>query len=425
MKKSVTVKLSDLVPYEKNNKIHWDNVDHIAKSIKRNGYITPIIVDENNEILAWHGRKLAMQKLWIEEAEVMQVTWLTDKQKRDFRIADNKTTELSEWNLEAIEFELWEIDSPELNELFPEIDLNAIELDEDKEDEVPEMTADIIVEVGDIFTLGEHRLMCGDSMQEASIKKLLANKNKKTTHCISDPPYWIEYSPDAYGMIKNDDRILDYTHLASQYTDWYFCMWTWYQVVEEWITLIKNTFWCLNNMIIRHKWGGWMWDTLRNLSQDFEIMLVVNRGNTLSTDYRWNVTWYWNTKEKQEFIRKAKRTELQKLLHDITEGQTLWKVKKDLPASYLHPTQKPVEINERVLWNFTSVFENVLDLFLWSGSNLLACEKMRRVCYGMELDPKYIQVILKRYHDYTKGQKEIKCITRELDLSPILYDGKK
>lgn len=113
-----TINIKDLKEYWKNNKIHKDNVLEIVKSIQANTYIAPIIVDENYEILAWHWRKLALENLWSKEIEVLIIEWLSDKQKKDYRLRDNKLSELSQWNFENIEFELEELDIPELNELF-------------------------------------------------------------------------------------------------------------------------------------------------------------------------------------------------------------------------------------------------------------------------------------------------------------------
>lgn len=302
-----------------------------------------------------------------------------------------------------------------------ELETASDEDDKEKiEDVVPETPKDIIVEVGDVFQMGEHRLMCGDSMNEENIQKLLEGRSEKTTHCISDPPYGIAYSPDSFDMIKNDDRILDYTALAEKYTNGYFCMWTGYQVVDDWVKLIKSTFEKVTNMIIWHKGGGCMGDCERNLAQDFEILLVSNRKNKLATDYRGSATWYWNREEKEAYLEKASKDEMRDVLTKIGNGDTLWKVNKDHGSDYLHPTQKPVEINQRVIANFTFRDDNVLDLFGGSGSNLIACEKTRRTCYMMELDEKYIQVILKRYNDYMKGDGNIECMNRELDLTPIL-----
>ncbi len=130
----ITKKLKKVsfIPYEINTKIHGVNVEEIANNIQRNEYITPIIVDEDFIILAWHGRRLALEHLWEKETEVVQVIWLTEEQKTDFRISDNKIAELSEWNIEILQVELHNV-SIDLQPLFPEIDLEEIELSEDTE----------------------------------------------------------------------------------------------------------------------------------------------------------------------------------------------------------------------------------------------------------------------------------------------------
>lgn len=114
-------------------------------------------------------------------------------------------------------------------------------------------------------------------MSEECIKTLLKGRNGNKTHCISDPPYGIAYNPDRHGMIKNDDVILDYTELGKKYSNGFFCMWTGYQVVDKWMTILRKTFENINNVIIWHKGGGGMGDCARTLAQDYEILLVVNR----------------------------------------------------------------------------------------------------------------------------------------------------
>lgn len=129
------IKLSDLKAYDRNNKKHSANVDEIVKSIQANTYISPIICSSDYTILAWHGRKLALDKLGMKEAEVLIISWLSKKQERDFRLRDNKLTELSEWDFENIKFELDELDIPELTELFDQedIDFDNIKSNEDRE----------------------------------------------------------------------------------------------------------------------------------------------------------------------------------------------------------------------------------------------------------------------------------------------------
>lgn len=416
------VKISDLKPYDKNNKNHpKSQIDLLVKSIKEFWFTNPILLSEDNSIIWWHWRLEAIKQLWWNEAPCVYIKDLTDKQIRKLRLLDNKLAELSEDNIENIKFELEELQDMELNELY---DLWLTTDEEAKreeiEDNIPEIDENnIIVQQWDIFKLWNHYLQCWDSMNEEDIKKLLHYSNKEIkTHCISDPPYWIAYNPDKHWMIANDDKILDYTELAKKYTNWFFAMWTWYQVVDIWKQIIEKTYWKVNNMIIWHKWWWWMWDCARSLAQDFEILLVNNRWNFIQW-YRWGTTWYWNQPNKNDFLLKAKKEELKDILEEITKWQSLWKVGKDYTNTYLHPTQKPIEINDKVLEHFTARWEQVLDLFWWSGSNLLSCEKNWRVCFMNELDTKYIQVILKRYYDYTEGKKEIKCLNRDLDLQTI------
>lgn len=165
-----------------------------------------------------------------------------------------------------------------------------------------------------------------------------------------------------------------------------------------------------------------MWDTSRTLAQDFEILLVSNRKNEIQWISRGNVTWWFQKDEKEKRLKDAKKEQIADILKHEINWQSLWKVKKDNNISYMHPTQKPVEINVRVLENFTKIWDSVLDLFWGSGSNLLACEKVNRKCYMMELDPKYVEVIIKRFNTVLKWTKNIECVNRDLDLSSIL-DG--
>lgn len=418
--------LSELKKLSNNPRtIKTEDMEKLKASIKKFWVIEgrPFLVSTRtgeNVIIGWNMRYEACKALWIEEVPVHIFDNLTEEEEREIIIRDNVSN--GEWDMEALANE-WDV--KDLNEWGVDIEIPKT-LEEEKEeieDNVPELEQEIIyVQKGDIFQLGSHKLMCGDSMDDEYIQKL-TEWITWITHCISDPPYWIAYDNSKKGwhwMIKNDDKILDYTQLANKYTNWYFCMWTWYQVVDDWSKLIKNTFWKLTNMIIWHKWGWGMWDTERNLIQDFEILLVSNRWNKLATDYRWNSTWYFQKEEKEEFLKTAKKEQLKCILENEIKWKCIWKVWKDNGVEYMHPTQKPVEINQRVLETYVNQWENVLDLFWWSWSNLIACEKTNRKCYMMELDEKYIQVIIKRFYEYTDWKVEIKCTNRQLDISLII-----
>lgn len=173
-------------------------------------------------------------------------------------------------------------------------------------------------------------------MDEECIQKLIEGKNGNKTHCISDPPYGIAYNPDKHGMIKNDDKILDYTELGKKYSDGFFCMWTGYQVVDKWMTIVKNTFQKITNLIIWHKGGGGMGDCARTLAQDYEVLIVTNRGNEIQ-GHRGSATWMWNVEEKEEFMKRASKDLLKQVLTEISKGQCIWKVGKDDTSSYMHP----------------------------------------------------------------------------------------
>jgi len=233
-----------------------ENFKKLVKSIKDFPEmldIRPIVVNKEMIILWWNMRYKACKEAGLKEIPVI-IADLSEEKQKEFLIKDNVSG--GEWDMDMLANE-WEI--KDLNDWGVDIK-ETITPDEQKElieDEVPEDPKKIIVEYWDIFQLWNHYLQCGDSMNEEDIKKLLSYSNSENiTHCISDPPYWIAYTNDKHWMIKNDDKILDYTSLAKKYTNWFFAMWTGYQVVDEWIKLCKETFESLNNIIIWHKGGG-------------------------------------------------------------------------------------------------------------------------------------------------------------------------
>ena len=409
-------RVEELVPYARNSRTHSESqVEQIASSIREFGWTNPILVDGEDGIIAGHGRVLAAKRMGMSEVPVIELTHLTESQKKALVIADNKLAlnagwdntmlalELEDLKLEGFDLALTGFGQDEINALNPHVKEGLT--DEDAVPEIPEVPK---TQLGDIYKLGSHYLMCGDSTKEKDVAKLVSFFGDATKHCISDPPYGIAYDPKTvkYGMIKNDDVFLDYIGLAKKYTDGFFFMWTSYQVVDEWIKRIRVDFEKITNLIIWHKGGGGLRDCLKTLATDFEIALVVNRGNAIQSS-RTGAVWDYQKESRKEYIAKRKKEELVAVLNNIIDGQTVWKIKKDNTSSYLHPTQKPVEVNQRALTFFTKRGDVVIDLFLGSGSNMIACETLGRRLGGMELDPKYCDVIVKRWQEFTGKEAEL------------------
>ena len=409
-----TAKPDDLIPYENNARMHSaTQVDEIAQSIQTFGFTIPILIDPDNVIIAGHGRNLAAQKLGLKEVPCIVADGWTEAQKKAYIIADNKLPMNAEWDDDLLGEELRRISEMDFDMSvigFTDTELEDLMNEKDEtpdpgltdEDDVPDAPDEPCTQLGDIWHLGDHVLMCGDSTDEETVKTLLTHANSKRTHCISDPPYGIAYDPkgDKYGMIQNDDTFLDYVALAEKHTNGFFFMWTGHQVVDEWLQRTKAVFEKVNNLIIWHKGGGGLGDCARTLAQDFEIGIVCNRGNKIRSR-RTGAFWSDETEAKTEWVKKATKNELAEVVRHFINGETSWVIGKDNTATYLHPTQKPVSVNQKALEAFTTRGDTVVDLFLGSGSNLIACETLGRQMLGMELDPKYCDIIIKRWQDFT------------------------
>ena len=405
--------IGDLVPYARNSRTHSESqVAQIAASIKEFGWTNPVLLDGENGIIAGHGRVMAAQKLGEKQVPTIELGHLDEHQKRAYIIADNKLALNAGWDDEMLSLEISDLKDAGYDLRFTGFTQDEINQLGDKpkegltdEDAIPEIKDEPKTKHGNIYQLGDHILMCGDSTNEKDVAKLVSYFGDEHKHCISDPPYGIAYDPKTvkYGMIKNDDVFLDYIGLAKKYTNGFFFMWTSYQVVDEWINRVKQDFEKITNLIIWHKGGGGMGDCLRTLATDYEIAIVVNRGNEIQSS-RTGAVWDYQKDKRKEFLGKCKKDELIDVLQNIIDGETVWKIKKDNTSTYLHPTQKPVEVNQRALTSFTKRGDVVIDLFLGSGSNLIACETLERKLGGMELDPHYCDVIVKRWEEFT-GKK--------------------
>ena len=238
---------------------------------------------------------------------------------------------------------------------------------------MPEAPEQPVTVEGDVWLLGRHRLMCGDSTSLDAVEKLM--DGAKANMVFTDPPYGVDYQSnmrtksEKFDVLKNDDTFLDIAPIIEAVSIGWVFVWTSWKVLPQWLDQMES-FGYPTNQVIWFKGGGGIGDLKKTFSSDYETALVWNRGAELT----------------------GKRI------------GSVWRVGKDGAAAYVHPTQKPVELGVEAIDKTTRSGASVLDLFGGSGSTLIACEKTARDCRMMELDPKYCDVIIKRWQDFT-GQE--------------------
>ena len=366
------IPIDQLKPYEKNAKLHPpEQVEHIANSIREFGFRQPLVVDKDNVLVIGHGRLLAAKKLGLDTVPCVRADDLTDEQIKALRLVDNKTNE-SEWDFGLL--------GGELDDIF-EIDMSqfGFELAEDDEpaevveDEAPE-EVETRCKLGDIWQLGTHRLICGDSTDPAVVDRLMDGVKADMVFC--DAPYGYKYESnhqDKYEMLQNDDKILDFIPaiwgaMKDNCPVYEFCGW---QSLKQWLEYFENTSLDLKNVIIWKKNNWSMGDLKGAYAGQYEVILYLNKG----------------------------RVEL-----NGARDTDIWEFDREPPK--MHPTMKPIELIAYALNKSSKKDDVVLDCFGGSRSTLIACEQTGRKCYTCEIDPKYVDVIIARYEKLT-GNKAV------------------
>lgn len=378
-----------LIPYANNARTHSDaQVTQIASSIKEFGFNNPVLLDQNGGIIAGHGRVMAAKKLGMTEVPCIELAHLTDAQRKAYILADNRIALNSDWDSQLLSIEFKELDESgiDLQLLGFNADeigalLNPVEETEGltDEDAVPEVPADPITKLGDVWLLGRHRLMCGDSTSIDAVEKLMAGQ--KADMVFTDPPYGMFLNTNYDSMFSNDK-----THKKTGDR---------FDVVKgdhddfnpDFINTIFAAFNYCKEIFL---WGA-----------DYYVDLIPNRN-----DGSW-VVWDKRCDEKMDKV-VGNTFELcwSKAKHKRMVARILWSghhgMHKDDMKTRVHPTQKPVEL---VCWFFDyySMADKkiIVDLFGGSGSTLIACEKTGRHARLMELESKYCDVIVKRWQDFT------------------------
>jgi site-specific DNA-methyltransferase (adenine-specific) len=361
-------KLNEIKPYEKNPRRNDEAVEFVANSIKEFGFKVPIVIDSNGIIIAGHTRLKAAKKLNLKEVPCIIADDLNEEQIKAFRLADNKVGEIAEWDFDLLNDELGDILDIDMENFGFELNFEDDEEKEIVEDEVPEVPEEPKAKLGQIYQLGNHRLMCGDSTKEEDVAKLM--DGEKADMVFTDPPYNVAFNGRSgnFDIIKNDD------------------------LNEEEFNLFIGSFVdILNYLKPKHYyiWCNWKFYGILQQLLEFKACIVWAKNVFgLGKGYR----------HQHEFCLFNGNVD-----DDITNESDLWEVKKD--SNYVHPTQKPLELSARAIKNHKEV-KRVVDLFGGSGGTLITCEQLNRKCYMMELDPKYIDVIIERWENFT-GKKAV------------------
>lgn len=391
-----------LLPYAANSRTHSDaQVAQIAASVKEFGWTNPILIDGDNTIIAGHGRLLAARKLGIEEVPVIVLDHLSKAQQRALVIADNQLALNAGWNMDMLKAEIEDLkledfdldllgfDDSFLDGLLEPESSEGL-TDEDAVPETPEVAKTVL---GDVWVLGNHRLMCGDSTSVTAFDQLM--DGAKADMIFTDPPYGMSYGGGraagdhaldkktggvkikAHGMILNDDLQGD-----------------------DLIALVRDA---IATSTASMKEGGALYAcfTWRTYAE-FEAGLE-------SCGHKVKACIVWDKKSiglgnshyrpQHEFIFYCGG----QWYGDKSQAD-VWYMSRGATGEYVHPTQKPVELVERALSNSSKAGDIVIDCFGGSGSTLIACEKTNRHARLMELDPKYCDVIIKRWQDFTGKQ---------------------
>ena len=384
--------LQRLIPYAKNARTHDDTqVSQIAGSIAEFGFVNPILVGDDNIIIAGHGRLMAAQQLGLDTVPVIVLHHLTEAQRRALVIADNKIAENAGWNDELLKLELEELgdlgfdldvigfSDEELDELLG----NDEQPGETDEDDIPEVEDEPVSRHGDVWILGDHRLLCGDSTSKQDLEKLMSGE--LADMAFTDPPYNVDYGNNAKDKMRGKDRRIMNDNLGDDF----------YQFLKD----------ALTNLLSVTK--GACYIAMSSSELDTLQKAFRDAGGKWSTF----IVWAKNT---FTLGRSDYQRQYEPILYGWREGNDhfwcgardqgdVWFFNKPVKND-LHPTMKPVELVERALRNSSKSRDIVLDLFGGSGSTLIACEKTGRAARLIELDPKYVDVIVRRWQDYSGEQ---------------------
>ena len=380
--KIIYKEIDELIPYINNPRNNTNAVNAVASSIKNFGFKNPIVIGEDNEIINGHTRMLAAKKLGLTKVPCILADDLNDEEKKAFRLADNKTSELAEWDFDLLDIELKELDKMDFDfdmsdfgfeELEELEDIEAVEDDYNPDEEIIYKT-----KAGDVWLLGNHRLMCGDSTKQSDVDKLM--NGIKADLLLTDPPYNINYQGCTSDKltIKNDSM-----------------------EDEEFRRFLVDTFMCANN-VMNPGASFYIWHgesegynfrgATKDIGWQIRQCIIWNKNQMIMgrQDYQWKhepCLYGWTEGGSHSWYSDRKQTTVLNFDKPLRNGE--------------HPTMKPVELFAYLIENSSEKGDAVLDLFGGSGTTLIACEQLGRNAFIMELDEKYCDVIINRWEQLT------------------------
>ena len=392
-KKHLKIKITDLKDFPHNPKKH--DIKTIERSIKELGFIDDVVCDETNTILSGHGRVEALKKLGEKEVDAIQITGWTDEQKKKYLLTANQSVILGGFDNEELKL----FDKEELE--FAGFDMDLFIEPDEKDDQVPEVPKIAKSKLGDLYELGNHKVLCGDSTKREDVEKLMGGR--KADLFITDPPYGVSYGDKNkfLNAISRGNRIQENLQNDTNSID---------EMSELWVKVFTEA-----KEVSKGGASYYIFSPQGGELMMMMMMMIAKSGWLLKHSIIW---------VKQQFVlgRSDYHYRHEPILYGWKDGghqfygakgeNSVWEFNKP-HQSKLHPTMKPVEILEKIITNSSKQEDNVLDLFLGSGSTLIACEKTNRVCYGVEIDPQYIDVIVSRYCQFT-GNNKIKLNGNEI-----------
>lgn len=384
------LKVQELIEYEFNAKEHPEaQVEQIVESIKEFGFNDPIAIDENNVIIEGHGRLYALKKLGVDEVECIRLSHLNEEQKKAYILAHNKLTMNTGFDVGTLTLELDKITTLDMSKFGFTLDAPIPDIqDDDFEIVEPD---EPVSKLGQIYKLGNHRLMCGDSTKQQDVEKLM--DGVKADFVFTDPPWNVDYGAQQNHPSWKPRSIMNDSMTTDDFKDF---------MVESFQRMNESSKpGCMTYVVMSaQEWGNMM------------LALDMN-------DYHWSSTIIWN-KDRLVLSRKDYHTKYEPIWYGWKNGEArlhpladrkqcdVWDFERP-SRSDEHPTMKPLALVAQAMGNSSNKGDVVLDLFGGSGTTLIVAEELERSCHMMELDPKYVDVIINRWETITGKKAELEC----------------